>query len=130
MNRRSFHRLAASEVLLRPLFRVSTKTFDKRWNLGVITDQVDLNLGHVLKSFCSKYELGWAEIRYLDLDGKKTYVYADTKPTELKQIRHQLDDAGVKLSVLDTAIFKITLPGTTPAAASLRRCSRRFEVWA
>ncbi len=34
---------------------------------------------------------------------------------ELRQIKRQLDDAGVKLSVLDTAVYKVGLPGTIPA---------------
>ncbi|MBV9498052.1 MAG: hypothetical protein JO138_01625 [Acidobacteriaceae bacterium] len=29
-------------------------------------------------------------------------------------MKKQLEDAGVKLSVLDTAIYKIALPGTNP----------------
>jgi sugar phosphate isomerase/epimerase len=29
-------------------------------------------------------------------------------------VKRQLDDAGVRLSVLDTAVYKIALPGTTP----------------
>jgi sugar phosphate isomerase/epimerase len=33
-------------------------------------------------------------------------------------VKRQLSDAGVKLAVLDTAIFKITLPGTVPAGES------------
>ncbi len=50
----------------------------------------------------------------MKLDGKSRYVYQSATPDQLKQIRHQLDDAGVKLSVLDTAVYKIALPGTTP----------------
>jgi sugar phosphate isomerase/epimerase len=36
----------------------------------------------------------------------------------LKQIKTQVDDADVKLSVLDTAVYKIALPGTTPIGES------------
>ena len=50
----------------------------------------------------------------MKLDGKSQYVYASASPEQLKQIKKQLDDAGVKLSVLDTAIYKIALPGTKP----------------
>jgi len=85
------------------------------WKLGVITDQVDLDLNRALSSFFPAYQLQWAEIRYLELDHKKSYVYADATPSQLKEIRRRLDGSGVQLSVLDTAIFKITLPGTTPA---------------
>ncbi len=82
--------------------------------LGVTTDQIDLNLSTALNNFLPRYGLHWAEIRYVTLGGKKTYVYSGATPDQLKQIRKQFDDAGVKLSVLDTAIYKITLPGTTP----------------
>jgi sugar phosphate isomerase/epimerase len=87
---------------------------DYPWNLGIITDQVDLDLTRVLSRFYRKYPLRWAEIRYMNLDGRKRYVYADATAAQLKQVKRQLDDAGVKLAVLDTAIFKITLPGTVP----------------
>jgi sugar phosphate isomerase/epimerase len=77
-----------------------------------------LDLGHVLKDFYPKYDLRWAEIRNLMLGGKTQYVYTDTTPEQLKQVKRQLDDAGVHLSVLDTAIFKITLPGTVPTGGA------------
>jgi sugar phosphate isomerase/epimerase len=87
---------------------------DSPWKLGIITDQVDFDLARVLSTFYSKYRLSWAEIRYEQLAGKNRYVYADATPAQLKQLKKQLDDAGVKLSVLDTAIYKIALPGTNP----------------
>lgn len=80
----------------------------------MITDQVDLDLSRVLRTFYRKYQLRWAEIRYLKHDGRAQYVYSDATPAELKEIQRGMNDAGVKLSVLDTAIFKITLPGTVP----------------
>ena len=114
MNRRDFNRMAAV-VLSGPLVRDAfAENFEYPWNLGIITDQVDLDLSRVLAGFYPKYQLRWAEIRYLKLSGKKRYVYADATPGELKEIRRRLDDAGVRLSVLDTAVFKIALPGTTP----------------
>ena len=53
-------------------------------------------------------------IRYLRLRGENRYVYSAAEAHDLMQVRKQLDDAGVRVSVLDTAIYKITLPGTTP----------------
>jgi sugar phosphate isomerase/epimerase len=91
------------------------QSFDLAWKLGIITDQVDLDLSRVLGTFYPKYRLRWAEIRYLKLSGKKRYVYADATPSQLKETKRQLDDAGVRLSVLDTAVFKIALSGTSPA---------------
>jgi L-ribulose-5-phosphate 3-epimerase len=114
MTRRSFHKLATAAVLDRQP-QSPANTLNLSWNLGIITDQVDLDLDHALTSFFPKYQLRWAEIRYLNLDGSKRYVYAAATARQLKTIKQQLDDAGVKLSVLDTAIFKTTLPGTIPA---------------
>jgi sugar phosphate isomerase/epimerase len=118
VNRRDFNRLGAAALLGPPILNAFTQSFDYPCNLGIITDQVDLDLSRVLGSFYPKYQLRWAEIRYVNLAGKKRYVYADATPTQLKQLRRQLDDAGVRLSILDTAIYKITLPGTTPVGAS------------
>jgi hypothetical protein len=112
MNRRDFTRLCAASFGV-PACRASRGGVEK-WNLGIITDQVDLDLGHVLSDFYPKYDLRWAEIRNLKLGEKTRYVYTDATPEQLKQVKRQLDEAGVRLSVLDTAIFKIALPGTVP----------------
>lgn len=115
MNRREFNRLSAVTAALSFTARTSFgETFDYPWKLGVITDEVDFDLSRVLSSFIPKYQLHWAEIRELTLDGKRAYVYRTATPEQLKQIRKQLEDAGVKLSILDTGIYKIRLPGTTP----------------
>ena len=96
------------------MFDASGESFDYPWKLGIITDQVGFDLAGVLKAFYSTYQLRWAEIRYLKLDGVNRYVYTEATQRELKEIRRHLDGAGVKLSILDTAIYKITMPGTTP----------------
>ncbi len=114
VNRRDFNRAAAAASLGGSLGNIFAESVHISWKLGVITDQVDLDLEHVLRSFYPKYGLRWTEIRYVNLSGKKRYVYADATPGQLKEIKRMLDDASVKLSVLDTAVFKIALPGTTP----------------
>lgn len=86
--------------------------FDYPWKLGIITDEVSPDLSRVLASFYPKYKLRWAEIRNVALDGKSRYVYLTATPEQLKQMRHEFDDAGVKVSVMDTAVYKIPLPGT------------------
>jgi len=112
MNRRDFSRLCAARLGFSgwPAWEGGVED----WNLGIITDQVDLDLGRVLREFYPKYHLRWAEIRNLKLGGQNRYVYTDATPKELRQIKRQLGEAGVKVSVLDTAIFKIALPGTVP----------------
>jgi L-ribulose-5-phosphate 3-epimerase len=115
LNRRKFIGLGTAGLIAARLPDAVGDSFDY-WNLGIITDQVDFDLADVLGRYYRKYHLRWAEIRYLKLARNNRYVYADATPQQLKQVRQQLDDAGVKLSVLDTAIYKIALPGTTPVS--------------
>lgn len=114
MNRREFARLGALAALGLASDKIFAEDFDYPWKLGVITDEVDPDLSVVLSKFIPQYGLRWAEIRNVKLRGKSRYLYKAATTDEVKQIRKQLDDAGVKLSVLDTGIYKIALPGTTP----------------
>jgi sugar phosphate isomerase/epimerase len=124
VNRRQFHRLGATAALSLYSRLASAGNFDYPWKLGVITDEVSPDLGNVLKNFVPKYQLGWVEIRDLKIDGKNKYIYKSATPEEIKDIRKQLDDAGVKLSILDTAFYKIPLPGTTPLQESATERNR------
>lgn len=117
MNRRDFNRLGLAAAFGSAL-PMSGETFDYPWKLGIITDEVDPDLGRVLSSFYPKYQLRWAEIRNLKLDGVTRYVYNGATHAQVKQIRKQLDDAGLKVSVLDTGVYKIALPGTQPLGES------------
>jgi sugar phosphate isomerase/epimerase len=128
MKRRHFTGLAAAAFLCEPS-RIVAEAFDRSWNLGIITDQVDLDLRNALRSFFPRYQLRWAEIRYLQLNGKKCYAYADSTPKQLKEIKQQLDDAGVRVSVLDTAVFKVTLPGTIPVGDTPAYVDRTLETF-
>ncbi len=114
MNRRDFNRLGATAALSFAAPASYAENFDYPWKLGIITDEVDPDLTRVLSSFYPKYQLHWAEIRNIRLDGRSQYVYKTATPAQLKQIKQQLDNAGVKLSILDTGVYKITLPGTKP----------------
>ncbi|MDQ2843208.1 MAG: sugar phosphate isomerase/epimerase, partial [Acidobacteriota bacterium] len=131
MNRRDFNRLGSMAAMLAvSAFSAFDESYDYAWKLGVITDEVDPDLARTLASFYPKYGLHWAEIRNLKLDGKSRYVYATATPDQLKQIKKQLDDTGVKLSVLDTAVYKITLPGTVPVgqnAADLNQSDGEYS---
>jgi sugar phosphate isomerase/epimerase len=118
MNRREFSRLAATAAAwgaARAAFGADSPA--AAWKLGIITDEVDADLARVLSSFYPKYQLRWAEIRNVQLDGKSRYVYTNATPAQLREIRKQVDDAGVKISVMDTAVYKIPLPGTQPLGA-------------
>lgn len=115
VSRRDFVRIGALAGLgAAAPFSVLGGQFSYPWKLGVITDEVSLDLDKSLKTFFPKYQLQWAEIRNLSLDGKTCYVYKSATPQQLRQIKKQLDDAHIKLSVLDTAVYKIALPGTKP----------------
>ncbi|MFL6354486.1 MAG: sugar phosphate isomerase/epimerase family protein [Bryobacteraceae bacterium] len=114
MNRRSFDLLALSALLSQSSSGRSGSEVYEHWKLGVITDQVDFDLSRVLDTFYRRYPLHWAEMRYLRLRGENRYLYADATLAELKQVRRELNDAGVRVSVLDSAIYKMTLPGTDP----------------
>ena len=112
MNRRQINRLGAMAALSLCSPLADAETFDYPLKLGIITDEVSPDLGEVLKTFYPKFQLGWAEIRNLKIDGKNKYIYKAATPEEIKDIRKQLEDAGVKFSILDTAFYKIPLPGT------------------
>ena len=130
VNRRDFNRLGLAAAAFEwTSFRAVAEKFDYPWKLGIITDEVDVDLSRVLTSFYPKYDLHWAEIRNLKLNGRNTYVYSGATPDQLKQIKRQLDDAGVKLSVLDTAVYKIALPGKVAGenAADLNPSEGEYE---
>jgi sugar phosphate isomerase/epimerase len=114
MNRREFVGFGSLAALDLTVPALAHGQFDYPWKLGIITDEVSPDLGKVLTSFYPKYGLKWAEIRNVQLDDKSKYVYKAATPAQLKQIKKQLDDAGIKMSLLDTAVYKIPLPGTKP----------------
>lgn len=124
MNRREFTRLGALGALAFRAAWAKDAGFDYPWKLGIITDEADADLSRVLGNFYPKYRLEWAEIRNVKLDGKSKYVYNTAMAEQLRQIRKQLDDAGVKLSVLDTAIYKVALPGTQPVGENANELNR------
>src|SRR4051812_16527325 len=114
LNRREFHRVGAAALGAIVSGNSFGAQFSYPWKLGVITDEVSLDLNKALTSFFPKYQLRWAEIRNMSLDGKNSYVYKSATPEQLKRIKKRLDDADVKVSGLDTAVYKIALPGTKP----------------
>jgi sugar phosphate isomerase/epimerase len=115
VSRRDFARISALAGLGSVISSTARgEQFDYPWKLGVISDEVSLDLNKALSTFFPKYQLQWGEIRNTNLNGKSSYVYKDATPDQLREIRKQLDNAHVKLSVLDTAVYKIPLPSTKP----------------
>src|SRR5690242_20283826 len=103
MTRRDFGRVSALTI------GSLTKGWaaEQPWKLGVITDEVSFELSPVLDKFCPKYGLKYVEIRYATLGGKKMYVATEAGPAEIKELKKRVDDAGVKITVLDSPVYKI-----------------------
>lgn len=114
LNRRTFLQLSALAAGGLTVPTGSGEEFNYPWKLGIITDEVDADLSRVLSGFYPQYHLRWAEIRNVKLDGASRYIYKTATPAQLREIKKQLDDNHVQISVLDTGVYKIALPGTTP----------------
>jgi len=80
----------------------------RRFKLGSISDEWSQDFEAALKAMKS-YDLDWVEIRTL----WNTYS-TETTPEQTKRIRDLLDQYHFKVSVIDTAVFKCALPGTSP----------------
>lgn len=79
----------------------------ERFKLGIINDEVSDDLDKAIP-FSNEFQLKWIEIR--NLWGK--YVTEQTTD-QVKRARELLDKNNIKVSVLSTAFYKCTLPGTT-----------------
>lgn len=97
MTRRKLIATLAAAPLLRAIEPSKLK-------IAITTDEVDDDLGIVLE-FLARHGLKWAEVR--NLSGK----YNTSQPPEVvRDARKRMDDAGVKLAILDTGFFKVPLP--------------------
>jgi len=100
------------------------------FKLGVITDEADSNLAHVLSDFVPKYHLRWVEVRDVRSNGRNVYLSTQGTDAEVRQVKEQLEHANVRLSVLDTGIYKVPLPGTQPlhvSEADLNKVEARYH---
>lgn len=80
----------------------------RQFKLGAISDGFSQNFEEALKVMQS-YGLHWVEIR--EVFG----IYnTETSPAQVRQIKDLLDRYGFRVSVIDSALYKCTLPGTTP----------------
>ncbi len=80
-----------------------------RFKLGAISDGFSQDFEGALKIMAS-YGLHWVEIR--EVFG----VYnTEASAPQVQQIKDLLDKYRFRLSVIDSALYKCTLPGTTPA---------------
>ena len=95
--------------------------------LAVTTDEIDDDLAVALE-FLQRYGLRYCEIRRL------WDKYNTSQPlARIRQARSMLDDAGIRLAILDTSFFKVPLPeidtveGATATAKQWDLLDRAFE---
>lgn len=82
----------------------------RRFKLGSISDEWSQDFEAALKGMKS-YGLRWVEIRTL------WDIYnTETTPEQLRRLKGLLAKYEFRVSVLDTALYKCTLPGTKPVA--------------
>jgi L-ribulose-5-phosphate 3-epimerase len=89
--------------------------------IAITTDEVDEDLAVAL-AFAKRFKLRWVEIR--NLFGR----YNTAQPADkIRQARRMLDDAGVKLAILDTGFFKIPPPDSKTLAGQWELLDKAFE---
>ena len=76
--------------------------------VGIISDEVDTDFENALR-WIRDQGLEWVELRNL----WGTYV-TDLKPAEIARARDLLAQYGLKVSMIDSAFLKTTLPGSRP----------------
>lgn len=82
-----------------------------RFKLGAISDGFSQDFEEALKIIKS-YGLSWVEIR-------QVYGIYNTEasPAQIQRMKNLLDKYGFRVSVVDSALYKCTLPGTKPVTA-------------
>lgn len=92
-----------------PLLSAGTKKFGLD-HISVITDEMAPTPAGAI-DFAHKYGLKWVELR--NVPGSKGH-YGSIPEAEAKQAAKEFADAGLKVSFLNTPMYKITLPGVDP----------------
>jgi sugar phosphate isomerase/epimerase len=140
MNRRSFLKNAALLAGTAPLVQGapllgSTPLPPRQFKLGAISDGFSKDFEKALQAM-KGYGLSWVEIR--DVWG--TYN-TEATPEQIKRVKSLLDRYHFRCSVVDTALYKCTLPGTTAIASEsggfpysgqmdlLKRAIDRAHAW-
>jgi L-ribulose-5-phosphate 3-epimerase len=82
-----------------------------RFKLGAISDGFSQDFGEALKIMKS-CGLSWVEIRQV------FGVYnTEASPVQIQRMKDSLDKYGFRVSVIDSALYKCTLPGTQPVGS-------------
>src|SRR5882757_1126185 len=107
MNRRIF--LAAIGSWTAAL-RAAAPTLD-RFKLGAISDGFSEDFDEALQVM-KGYGLGWVEIRHV------FGIYnTEASPAQIRQLKDSLDKYQFRVSVIDSALYKCTLPDTKPVGS-------------
>lgn len=85
---------------------------------GIVSDEADFDLARVLRDYAPEFRLKEVELRELNLAGRRIYLARDASLSQAREIGRQIADAGVRLSALDTPVFKVAWPGTQPLSFS------------
>jgi sugar phosphate isomerase/epimerase len=113
----------------------SAPGFKPAFKLGAISDGFSSDLEEALR-IMKGYGLGWVEIR--QIWGKYN---TEATPDEVRRVRRLLDQYGFRCSVVDSALYKCTLPGTVPSVKEadaypysgqmdlLKRAADRAHAW-
>ena len=108
----------------------------RTFKLGAISDGFSNDVEEALK-IMQGYGLTWVEIRHIWGRAYNT----EATPEQIRQIKGLLDQYGFRVSVVSTALYKCTLPGTTPVRASkddypyagqmdlIKRAADRAHTW-
>jgi sugar phosphate isomerase/epimerase len=96
----------------------------KRFQLGVITDEVNPDLAQALE-FVGEFNLDWVELRNV----WGTYVM-DLSPDQVKRAKLMIDDLGLKVSNICTPFLKSKFPGSSPIRDNYPESSldQQFDV--
>ena len=79
-----------------------------RFKVGAISDGFSENFDDALKIMKS-YGLSWVEIRHV------FGIYnTEASPAQIQSLKDSLKKYGFRVSVIDSALYKCALPGTTP----------------
>lgn len=79
-----------------------------RFKLGAISDGFSQNFEEALKIMKS-YGLSWVEVRHV------FGIYnTEASPAQIQRLKDALEKYAFRVSVIDSALYKCTLPGTAP----------------
>ena len=110
MNRRAFLKTLGIAYGSASLAAAATSALS-RFKLGAISDGFSDDFEQALK-IMKGYGLSWVEIRQV------FGIYnTEASPTQVQRLKDLVSQYGFRVSVIDSALYKCTLPGTQPVKA-------------